>query len=264
MTTDLIRHEDLASDEDLTQYERLDELCERLGYSFCDKTLLRRALTHRSYANESWEDELHNERLEFLGDAVVGLCVGAYLMASHPQAREGELTKLRAMVVSSPGLSRAARNLGLGGCLLLGRGEEQGGGRDKDSILSDAFEALIGAVFLDGGFDAVQGVVRGQLAELVRAAERGELDRDFKTRLQEHLAAEGLSALPRYEVVGERGPDHAKVFEVAVHLQRDELGRAEGHSKKAAEQRAARAALQALAVDAAQPRSQEGEGEGPV
>lgn len=241
----------MATDEDHLPDDCFNALSERLGYAFDDPKLLRRALTHRSHANESGEDDRHNERLEFLGDAVVGLCVGAYLMASRPQAREGELTKLRAMVVSAPGLSRAARSLRLGDCLLLGRGEEQGGGRDKDSILSDAFEALIGAVFLDGGFDAARRVVQDQLIELVHAAERGELDRDFKTRLQEHLAAEGMQAPPRYEVVGERGPDHAKVFEVAVHLETDELGRAEGHSKKEAEQRAACSALEALSVDPA-------------
>jgi ribonuclease-3 len=261
----------MATDDELEYRPCLATLSERLGHRFGDPLLLRRALTHRSHANESGEDDRHNERLEFLGDAVVGLSVGAYLMESRPEAREGELTKLRAMVVSAPGLSRAARNLGVGECLLLGRGEEQGGGRDKDSILSDAFEALIGAVFLDAGFEAAQRVTRAQLAELVHAAERGDLDRDFKTRLQERLAAEGLQAPPRYAVVNERGPDHAKVFEVAVHLEDDELARAEGHSKKQAEQRAARSALCTLLDDpqaSAQAEEEEGseseENDGPV
>lgn len=226
-------------------------LMEALGYRFSDLELLTRALTHRSHANEHGDEELHNERLEFLGDAVVGLCVGHELMLQLPDVREGQLTKLRAMVVSASGLATAAQALGLGDYLRLGRGEEQGGGRQKESIVSGAFEALVGAVFLDGGFEPVAAVLRRLLGELVEAAVRGELDRDFKTRLQEQLAAQ--EAPLSYEVVGERGPDHAKVFAVAVRLGDRELARAEGHSKKEAEQRAAEGACEALGSDESAP-----------
>lgn len=226
---------------------RYAPLMEALGYRFSSPTLLRRALTHRSHANEHAEEELHNERLEFLGDAVVGLCVGYEVMQRLPEAREGQLTKVRATVVSENGLSAAAQALRLGDYLRLGRGEEQGGGRAKTSILSDAFEALVGAIFVDGGFEAVAKVLRGLLGDLVLAGVRGDLDRDFKTRLQERFASQGESL--RYEVVGERGPDHAKIFEVVVCLDERELGRAEGHSKKEAEQRAAEGAFAALSAD---------------
>ncbi|MCK5797975.1 MAG: ribonuclease III [Deltaproteobacteria bacterium] len=221
-------------------------LMDRLGYHFSDISLLRRGLTHRSYANEANAGDQHNERLEFLGDAVVGLCVGAYLMERYPDAREGELTKLRAMVVSGTGLSRAARTMGLGEYLRLGRGEEQGGGRDKASILSDAFEAIIGAIFIEAGFDTVRRVVIEQLRSLIDAAQRGELDRDYKTHLQERLVAQGAPEVPRYVVVDERGPDHDKTFEVAVWIGGSPRAQASGHSKKQAEQRAASLALESL------------------
>ena len=228
--------------------DRYAPLMEVLGYQFSNLTLLRRALTHRSHANEHAGEELHNERLEFLGDAVVGLCVGYEVMQRLPNAREGQLTKVRASVVSENGLSAAAQALKLGDYLRLGHGEEQGGGRAKASILSDAFEALVGAIFVDGGFEVVASVLGVLLGDLVQAGVRGDLDRDFKTRLQERFASQG--ELLRYEVVGERGPDHAKIFEVAACLGERELGRAEGHSKKEAEQRAAEGAFAALAIDA--------------
>lgn len=223
------------------------ELLERLGYIFRDAKLLERALTHRSYVNEQGEPVRvpHNERLEFLGDAVVGLSVAHFLMLHLPEAREGRLTKTRAAVVSEAGLSEAARRLGLGACLLLGKGEEQGGGREKASILSDAFEALVGAIYLDGGYEAAREVVLRQLSALLQAALKGNLDRDFKTRLQEELAAGGM-APPTYVVIGERGPDHEKVFEIAVRVDEHEVARAEGSSKKGAEQAAAEQALQRL------------------
>jgi ribonuclease-3 len=219
-----------------------------LGYSFGNRGLLAQAVTHRSQANEAGPALEHNERLEFLGDAVVNLCAGHLLMDRQPGAREGELSKLRSMVVSEASLARLAEGLELGRHLRLGRGEEQTGGRRKASILSDALEALVGAVFLDGGFPAADSVVRRLLAPLMTDAEEGELDRDHKTRLQE-LAQGQWRIAPRYEVVDERGPDHAKVFTVAVMLGDRTVARAEGHSKKAAEQRAARRALAVLEAE---------------
>jgi len=227
------------------EWQHFLPLMEAIDYLFSDLALIRRALTHCSHGNESCNHAEHNERLEFLGDAVVDLVVGHHLMESLPAAREGQLSKLRAMVVREASLERAARELCLGDYLRLGRGEEQTGGRQKASILADAFEALVGAVYLDGGFSAAQEVVRRQLRSLAEAAVSGRLDRDHKTRLQE-LAQGQLHQVPRYLVTEERGPDHEKVFEVAVCLGERELARAEGHSKKEAEQSAAQRALEEL------------------
>ena len=228
--------------------DELALLSAALGYAFGQPQLLRQALTHRSLINErpsESQGQEHNERLEFLGDAVVDLSVGHQLMERLPQAREGELSKLRAMLVSEASLALSAERLGLGSHLRLGRGEEQTGGRRKASILADALEAVLGAIFLDGGFGAADATVRRLLGSLLETAVDGALDRDHKTRLQE-LAQGQLHQMPRYEVLEERGPDHAKVFTVGVFLGERELARAEGHSKKAAEQHAACRALEAL------------------
>ena len=243
--------------------ESWSELMRALRYRFKDLELLRRALTHRSYVNEQLGEGAgpsvphHNERLEFLGDAVVGLTVGHLLMERLPAAREGRLTKLRAMIVSERGLSQAATTLGLGDYLRLGKGEALGGGRSKRSLLSDAMEALMGAIYLDGGFEVVQRIVRERLGELVEAAVRGDLDRDFKTRLQELVAA-STGGNPQYELLGEHGPDHAKVFEVAVTLTSGESATAQGGSKKAAEQRAAKLLLEQLEPAASENGAESG------
>lgn len=225
----------------------LSSLEQALGYGFTTPGLLLQAVTHRSQANETGATD-HNERLEFLGDAVLSLCAGHLLMVRQPAAREGELSKLRSMLVSEASLARVAEGLELGRHLRLGRGEEQTGGRRKASILADALEALVGAVFLDGGFAAADRIVRQLLEPLCVDAEEGELDRDHKTRLQELVQGQ-LRIAPRYEVVDERGPDHAKVFTVAVMLGERAVAQAEGHSKKRAEQRAARRALAILAAE---------------
>lgn len=223
-----------------------DLLQQRLGYTFGDLSLLIQALTHRSYIHEhAGDQQMHNERLEYLGDAVVSLCVGALLMELLPDAREGELTKLRAVVVRERGLARAARELDLGRHLRLGRGEDQHGGRRKDSLLSDAFEAVVGAVFLDAGFVRTDCVVRRLLRGAVEEAATRPGDRDYKGRLQE-LAQGALQVTPHYELLETRGPDHDKVFVAAAMLDSRELARAEGRSKKTAEQKAARLALKQL------------------
>jgi ribonuclease-3 len=190
-----------------------------------------------------WED---NERLEFLGDAVVDLLVSHRLMDRFPAAREGQLSKMRAAVVDEVGLAAMARALGLGELLRLGRGEELTGGREKASLLADAMEAVLAAVYLDGGVEAAQSVVDRFLEEAFRQATEGTLDRDYKTQLQESCQARFRTA-PRYRVVAETGPDHSKLFEVEVHVRGEPLGRGSGRSKKDAEQIAARAALEALA-----------------
>jgi len=209
-----------------------------LGYAFRDRGLLEQALRHASWCNEHPAERLEdNERFEFLGDAVLDLVVGHKLMTRYPQLREGELSVTRAQVVSEAGLSEVAAQLGLGEWLMLGKGEEKSGGRAKPSILADAFEAILAAVYLDGGFDAAWGIVERLLAQRIETVEfKGFYD--FKTRLQETAQAR-LKATPTYRVVQEIGPDHDKRFVVAVTIGTDEWARAVGKSKKEAEQMAA-------------------------
>jgi ribonuclease-3 len=224
-----------------------------LGVSFPDRALALAALTHKSWVNEHREaGTAHNERLEFLGDAVVDLAVSQRLMERFPEAREGELSKMRAAVVDERGLSDMARALGVGALLRLGRGEEQTGGREKASLLCDAMEAVIAVLFLAGGLPAVLNLVDRFLGEAFERAVAGTLDRDYKTQLQE-LAYGRLKVLPAYRILEERGPDHAKVFVVEVTVGPELVERAEGRSKKDAEQAAALRCLQLLLAQAAQP-----------
>ncbi len=213
----------------------------KLGYAFVDPARLESALTHKSYVNEnpSWPRS-DNERLEFLGDAVLDLVVGHLLMDADPQRSEGELSKTRAAIVSEAGLCDVAAELGLGEWLFLGRGEEASGGRRRPSVLANACEAVAAAVYLDGGFDAAFELGRRLFGGRIGSqAEAGA--GDFKTRLQERVARAKKTL--RYQVIAERGPDHAKTFEVAVVIGDDEVARAEGRTKKEAEQRAAQKAL---------------------
>lgn len=221
---------------------------ERLGHRFADPALRDAALTHRSFANEAPAPCPHNERLEFLGDAVVDLVATDLLMRRLPEADEGALSQARAAVVSEHALARVAEALGLGAELRLGRGEDQTGGRRKPSLLADAIEAIVGAVYLDAGFDAARGVVERLLAKPCAEAALSA-GADPKTRLQE-LAQARLHEAPRYGVVGEEGPDHEKTFEVAVIVGGEELARARGRSKKEAEQRAAQIGLRILSEGA--------------
>jgi ribonuclease III len=217
-----------------------------LGYSFRDGALLARALRHASWVNEQVaersdvhrdNDREDNERLEFLGDAVLDLVVGHLLMTRYPQLREGQLSITRSQVVSEAGLSDVATTLGLGRWVMLGKGEEKSGGRAKPSILADAFEAVVAAVFLDGGYAAAEQMVYRLLAQRIETVEfKGFYD--FKTRLQETSQAR-LKATPKYHVVQELGPDHDKRFVVSVTIDDDEWARAVGKSKKEAEQMAA-------------------------
>lgn len=223
----------------------------RLGYVFGHPSHLETALTHRSYAQEQAardEPQPYNERLEFLGDAVVDLAVTQCLVERLPDAPEGRLSTLRASVVNERSLAAAARALRLGEALRLGRGEERSGGREKASILADAYEALMGAVFLDGGWPTAFALVRAHLEEALEAAVAGRIEADHKTRLQE-LAHQRGDAPPVYALAGLAGPDHARTFQVEVSVGGQVLGRGRGHSKKEAEQRAAAEALTALAGD---------------
>ena len=221
------------------------ELQQRIGYDFRDEALLDEALTHSSYANENSDRRgRNNERLEFLGDAVLGLAAAHHLCELLPDAREGELSLQRVRLVSEKSLAAAARHISLGDCLLLGRGEERSGGREKQSILADAAEALVGAVFRDGGWEAAYSVV-GRLS--LQALEGGfaAAVHDAKTRLQE-LCQEEHGTPPRYRLLSQEGPPHQPLFTVAVSLDDRVLAEGSGGSKKEAEQSAAGKALERL------------------
>ena len=229
----------------MTPLSKLEEI---IGYSFRDKALLQRAVTHSSYANEKLGSPSEgNERLEFLGDAVLGACVGLQLYHRYADKEEGTLTKMRASIVCERSLGNAGKKLGINEFLLLSRGEESGGGRERISIVADCVEAIIGAAYLDGGFDAANAVVRNCLGETADLCEHGKLPKDAKTTLQEVLSkrtcTQGDPGI-RYEILSQTGPDHAKVFTAAVYAYGEPAGQGSGKSKKEAEQRAAAAALE--------------------
>ena len=207
-----------------------------IGYEFRDKRLLEQAMTHSSYANEHRLDKLAcNERLEFLGDAVLELVSSEFLFKIFPEKPEGDLTKTRASMVCEPTLAYCAREISLGDYLLLGKGEDSTGGRNRDSIISDAMEALIGAIYLDGGFANAKEFITGFI---LNDMEHKQLFYDSKTILQELIQSMGRDSLA-YELVREEGPDHNKSFEVRAVLESKEIGRGTGRTKKAAEQMAA-------------------------
>lgn len=219
-----------------------------LGYTFKDIALLKTALTHRSFLHEpgASEDTTHpradNQRLEFLGDSVLNLCVSVFLYRQFSQLREGELSKMRAGLVNDAQLAQLGRKLGLPACLFLGRGEETTGGRDKTSILADAFEAVIAAVFLDGSFGEALEVVGRLMGRRVSQSSTRDFLQDHKTTLQE-LTQERFGHAPEYRLSSATGPDHAKVFEVTLKLGELKLSVGKGRSKKEAEREAAKAAL---------------------
>lgn len=222
----------------------LNELQEKIEYKFKDMKLLYWALTHSSYANEHKKQKItYNERLEFLGDSVLGLVVSEYIFVKYPRYPEGDLTKLRATVVCEPSLSYLAKNINLGKYLMLGKGEEATGGRERVSILADAFEALIGAIYLDGGIENAKVFVLKYLSPIIENAVNGvELFIDYKTHLQELLQKTTKSKI-EYAVILEEGPDHNKIFHTEVTLDGEVLGKGIGRSKKEAEQNAAKSAL---------------------
>jgi ribonuclease-3 len=223
-----------------------DDLTAILDYSFKNEELLSQAFRHPSYVYEKDDPGVSdNQRLEFLGDAVINLAISHLLMESFPEMKEGDLSKYRASLVSESGLHFIARELELGHYLLLGKGEERTNGRKKPSILTDALEALIGAIYLDGGFTDVLRVIEGIFSPLLNRIGLGGSINDFKTELQEY-SQEAFQSTPEYRLEKETGPDHNKTFYVAVYLKGNVLGRGEGKSKKEAEQRAAKEALVCL------------------
>ena len=224
----------------------LENLQENLGYRFRDESLLRGALYHSSYANEHRNENIvSNERLEFLGDAVLGFVSAEFLYSRFPHAPEGELTRIRAALVREESLFEVAQALQLGECLMLGKGEESGGGRQRPSILADCTEAVFAAVYLDGGMDCARDLIHRVLLSKGDIEVAESRRRDYKTELQELVQRKPHQVL-RYELVGQSGPDHAKVFTVAVLLNGDPVGEGSGHSKKEAAQASARAALEKL------------------
>jgi ribonuclease-3 len=221
----------------------IDKVQTELGLQFKDASLLLRALTHRSYLNENPDVALEdNQRLEFLGDAVLDFVTAAWLYHHFPEFQEGRLTSLRAALVCTPTLARFARQIGLGGHLRLGKGEDESGGREREANLCDAFEALVGALYLDAGLPAVERLVYPLLSDETEHVLAAELDRDAKSRFQEWSQGEwGIT--PRYRTLEATGPDHARTFTVAVHVGEEVYGEGRGSSKQAAEQAAAEAAL---------------------
>ncbi|HXE79304.1 MAG TPA: ribonuclease III [Vicinamibacterales bacterium] len=223
-----------------------DVLEQRLDYRFRDRGLLEHALTHRSHAHEDASGgAADNEALEFLGDAVLGLIIAELLFREFPMFREGQMSKVKGTLVSTASLAAAAERVGLGAALLLGRGEEKTGGRQKQALLADACEAVIAAIYLDGGLEEARRFVLRELAGAIERVRSPEFLRDYKSALQEQLQAGGR-ARPEYTVAGTSGPDHDKVFTVEVRIGDRILGTGRGRSKKDAEQEAARQALEKL------------------
>lgn len=220
---------------------------DRLGIKWRERSLLLEALTHSSYLYENKSPKVtsHNERLEFLGDAVLELVVSEYLFLECSEKPEGELTKMRAKIVCEPSLARVSRRLELGRYLLMGKGEERSGGRERPSILADAFEALLGALYLDQGLKAAREFALRELSDIIKRVLSGKYDQDYKTDLQE-LLQQKYGEAATYQVLSEEGPDHDKIFKVAVSHRGKIMGKGQGRTKKEAEQNAARVALNHL------------------
>lgn len=222
----------------------MEALEEKLGYRFANRALLENALTHSSYANENRAKGVQsNERLEFLGDSILGMITAEHLYCTFPNRPEGELSRIRADLVCETNLAKVAGQLHLGSYLLLGHGEEQGGGRTRESILADAVESVLAAAYLDGGFSAASSLVHRFILTDIPAEHPRNVD--YKTQLQE-LVQQKKDQVIQYELTGQSGPDHAKQFQVEVRLNGSVVGQGTGSSKKRAEQEAARVAMEKL------------------
>ena len=230
----------------LANIEKFEEI---IDYKFENKEYILEALTHSSYSNENRKYNF-NERLEFLGDSVLGIIISDYLFNAEKKLPEGELTKLRANIVCEESLSDVAKEIQLGNYMLLGKGEESTGGRKRISILADAFEAVIAAIYLDGGIENARKFILKYMEKIIWDSRRGKIFRDYKTHLQEVLQEKGENSINIwYKLVEEKGPDHNKIFIMQVGMNEDILGVGEGKSKKEAEQLAARIALSNILGD---------------
>ncbi len=241
---------DVVKGEVVRLRDDVASLEDRLGYRFRVPGILERALTHRSLANEDATGAImDNESLEFLGDAVLGFTIADTLFRRFPEYDEGQKSKVKSLLVSTPTLARLARQLELGEFLMLGRGEEKTGGRRKQALLADTYEAVIAAIYIDGGIDAARAfIVRRFAALLDEVKQPGFGGRDYKSALQEYLQGHDYP-LPDYHVASESGPDHRKLFQVEVRVRDEAIGQASGRSKKEAEQEAARIALEKLKLE---------------
>jgi len=230
----------------LTDKRELEDLAARLSYKFNDMSILEQALVHRSFLNEKVDQNIqNNERLEFLGDAVLSTAISHLLIEKFPDADEGRLSKFRARLVNESTLAKLAMAIELGRFLLLGKGEELTGGREKPSILSDAYEAVIAAVYLDGGFERAFSLVSSQFSLFLEDVSVTEISRDYKTELQEQ-SQELFKVAPVYQLISETGPEHNKIFEVEVLIKGERFGKGQGKAKKEAEQQAAMETLERL------------------
>lgn len=230
----------------VSSLENIQILEAKIGYRFKKKSLLREALTHKSFAQEiTRESSPFNERLEFLGDAVLGLVISHYLYSTYPEYTEAELSKIRAYVVREATLSDIALDLDIGSYLYLGKGEETSGGREKTSLLANAFEAIIAAIYLDGGLRNARGFVLTTLEPKIEGVLQKNLLYDYKTRFQE-VVQEKFGVFPKYKIFREQGPGHMKTFDVRVYVNRKSLGTGRGRSKKEAAQKAAQEGLKKL------------------
>lgn len=222
------------------------KILEKINIKFKDESLFDLALTHRSYVHEKkWTIEKSNERLEFLGDAVLGLCIADLLVKNFPEEPEGILSKRRAALVNQKQLASIATQLELGAALKLGKGEEKTGGREKKSLLCDAYEALIGALYIDQGISVCRRYIEKVFSPLMPDSKDVKSSKDYKTRLQEHFQSE-FRRSPKYSVIKESGPDHSKLFEVQIEFQGDVIAQGKGSSKREAEQSAAERAFELL------------------
>ena len=228
---------------DANRCNLLNEISKKISYEFNNIGLLNEALTHSSYANENKKRNIqHNERLEFLGDSVLGIVISDYLYKNLSASQEGELTKIRASIVCEPSLANSSIELCMGKYLMLGKGEEVTGGRERISILADTFEAVIGAIYLDGGLENAKMFILSNLKNTIKDAIEGRIFQDYKTHLQEIIQSKGNDKI-EYEVIDEKGPDHNKIFYVQVKIGGEVIGKGSGKSKKEAEQKAAKEAL---------------------
>lgn len=225
-------------------YKNVEQLENRIGYVFKNKDIAVNALVHSSFSNEYQEYKISsNERLEFLGDAILGFVLGLMLYNNEEEFSEGQMSKIRALIVCEASLNNCAIKLNLGELIFLGRGEEANGGRERASILSDAMEAVIGSIYLDGGMEAAERIIREILTETYEKAVKGLLFMDYKTALQEELQKSGDVRI-QYKLIEANGPDHSKTFKISVYANDKAIGTGSGKSKKDAEQMAAKAALE--------------------
>lgn len=231
---------------DKKRVQKIHELEEKIGYTFKKKYLINRALTHSSYANEMGLSYVeHNERLEFLGDSVLSLVISEYIFKKYKDKPEGKLTKIRANIVCESSLYRRAKDISLGDYLLIGKGEELTGGRERMSILADAYEALIASIYIDGGLDKAKEFIIRELSRSFEDVVKGLSSKDYKTKLQEQIQKVHDSTI-KYEIEDEQGPDHDRTFYASVAVNGKVIGRGQGKSKKEAEQEAAHKALEFL------------------